>query len=193
MVCVTRRPSQLHQELYAQATQAKEYAPHRRRITRWQLPQNGGLIIFTPAALIAEGSRYHDWHTLSHRRIVLQALGAVGWIIGLVSNQDEIADGKATNSDYEYKLNLLETHLGVRLDARVCYHKPDAALPEYRDEGGCLRRLPQPAMLLELMSAHPDETRRGVLLVGDAKDEQAVRAAGIDFLLADEFFNSFNQ
>lgn len=153
-----------------------------------------GLIIFSLDSLIAPGEsgKYHDWQLLPDRDAALRALAEVGWVIGVVSNQDAIADGLATSGDYLYKIEQLERLLGIPLDSRVCYYKPNAALPEYGNSDGCLRRLPCGEMLVELMLAHPDEARRGVLLVGSDDDRPAAEATGIDFMLAAEFFILLN-
>lgn len=151
---------------------------------------NGGLIIFTLSVLITPGEtgKYHDWQLLAGRRAALRAMTEIGWVVGVVSNQDEVADGYATNRDYLYRMDQTQRLLDVPLDARVCYHRTDARLPDFRDQGGVLRRLPGEAMLTELMLAHPDEARRGVLFVAEPEYAPAAEAAGVDFMHADQFF-----
>ncbi|MGI9090037.1 MAG: HAD-IIIA family hydrolase [Gemmatimonadaceae bacterium] len=128
----------------------------------------------------------HEWELMPRVAERLRSIpwGTHGLLLGVASNQDQIAYGHLSEA----------TARDLLLDmiARASGHVPpdDAVqLCPHALEQPCDCRKPAPGMLLSIMDYYgvsPAET----LFVGNAlTDEEAARGAGASFALADDFFD----
>jgi D-glycero-D-manno-heptose 1,7-bisphosphate phosphatase len=108
-----------------------------------------------------------------------------GILIGIASNQAGVSLGYLT----EYAAYQLLKDLFITITDRWPIHGLLQVCP-HPVNGGCDCRKPAPGMLLKIMrvaQVSPDRT----LYVGDMEsDEQAAKAAGVDFQWAKDFFSA---
>ncbi len=130
-----------------------------------------------------------DWCWLPGRVEKCQSLLEQGVKLAIASNQAGVAFpwSKFTEEEIAFEIGAVASEVSASYVA-ICYSTPNEnALPKYRDASDT-RRKPGPGMLLEAMAAcgaTPEET----LMVGDRdEDEAAARAAGVNFMHADQFF-----
>ena len=127
-----------------------------------------------------------EWELLPNVR---ETLGAIRWggedgaLLGVASNQDQVAYGHLT-AEMAHRL-LLDA---VRAAVGDIHPPPCIRFCPHALEAPCACRKPGTAMLLDIMrhfAVSPDRT----LFVGDAPtDREAALAAGVRFAWAREFF-----
>jgi D-glycero-D-manno-heptose 1,7-bisphosphate phosphatase len=154
-----------------------------------------------------------DFHAVELLPGVLEAWKHLRWDTGnnmaIVSNQGGVAFGYNSESDVIEKFKAvaralgyghIEVHSGTGepmqdwsgsrhtegvLTFYVCYADARSSDPCYNDPARVARRKPSPAMIYEAMEMGEGEP----VFIGDRpEDEQAARAAGVDFVWAQEFF-----
>ncbi|MFZ5659339.1 MAG: HAD-IIIA family hydrolase [Pseudomonadota bacterium] len=126
-----------------------------------------------------------EWELLPGVR---ERLGAVRWggegaLLGVASNQDQVAYGHLTAAMAQRLLaDMVRAAVGEIAPAPCIRFCPHAL------EVPCACRKPAPGMLLEIM-AHFGVAPAETLFVGDAQtDAEAARAAGMGFVWAWDFF-----
>lgn len=152
--------------------------------------------------------KYHLWRLLPNRRERIHEIRAKGHAIAIITNQGGIGAGHVTSGDFVWKvyrvlaeLNLIDFHaLPARegpdwlppLTAypncpdRVSIHVASAKHAATDTEN---RRKPNPTMLIEAQERWPEHAKEGMLMIGDHSDDhRAAVAAGVEFVIADEFF-----
>lgn len=114
---------------------------------------------------------------------ICSLLVRMGYRLAVASNQGGVAYGYMS---YEEALALV-ADVAKRIGAEeflMCPHHPQGTVPEYAVECNC--RKPKPGMILTLQCALPADR---ILFVGDwESDRAAAAAAGVDFMLASDFF-----
>lgn len=128
-----------------------------------------------------------DWQFLPGRREKLQELRRAGVRVAVATNRGGVAFGFLSQKDMFNELSRMMCELSIPAGGLyVCYTHPQAKLEQFRFED--IRRKPGPGMLQEAMQDF-ETSSATTLMVGDRpEDEQAARAAGCDFMWADEFF-----
>jgi D-glycero-D-manno-heptose 1,7-bisphosphate phosphatase len=129
----------------------------------------------------------NDWKWLPRRLQRIHSLIDSGIIVAIATNQGGVAFGYMKSQDIQDELTRMCIEARVYPDRLyVCYSHPKASLDQYREDSD--RRKPGPGMLWEAMN-DADILPEDTLMVGDRdEDEQAAKAAGVDFIHADEYF-----
>jgi len=128
-----------------------------------------------------------DWKWLPRRLQMIHSLIDSGIIVAIATNQGGVAFGYMKAQDILSELTRMCVEARIYPDRLyVCYSHPKASLDQYREDSD--RRKPGPGMLREAMSDFQINSE-DTLMVGDRpEDEQAAKAAGVDFIHADEYF-----
>jgi histidinol-phosphate phosphatase family protein len=127
-----------------------------------------------------------EWELLPGVSALQRVAWGAGRTLGIVSNQGGIGHGFLTE---QVALDLLRElvntsterpwHLWEDPLILICPHRPDA---------GCFCRKPWPTLLVKMMTLH-DVTPAETIYIGDQHtDEEAAKAAGCNFMWADDFF-----
>lgn len=145
---------------------------------------DGTLVTTASGRKFPQGVSDRAW--LPGRRELLLALKARGVRLAVATNQGGAAFGYFTPPQFEAMFQQFMA--GVPLDAyAVCYEHPQGRVATLAMPTN--RRKPAPGMLLELMNKlhlRDEDT----LYVGDRdEDREAARAAQVNFMWADEFFD----
>jgi D-glycero-D-manno-heptose 1,7-bisphosphate phosphatase len=131
-------------------------------------------------ALLRDGkplppTRLDELRLLAGVREACQSLHEAGFVLVLVTNQPDIARGRASAGDVEAINGLLRRYLRLE-DARVCPHDDDAL---------CHCRKPQPGLLLEAAKDW-DIDLQSSYFVGDRwRDVEAAQRAGCRAMFVD--------
>lgn len=137
--------------------------------------------------------RQHELYTepvlLPNRYDILQRAAGEGDRFAIVTNQAGVAWGFHTQAEVYRRIastiGLLSCFWGRPFSIHAAFMDPRATLPQFKGDDG---RKPAPAMIFRAQGAagvDPGET----LMVGDRdEDSGAAEAAGVDFVLAEEFF-----
>ena len=133
---------------------------------------------------------YDVWSVLPGRRERLAALLSAGHQVAIVTNQAGVAFGFISEADAERKIAQAIKALGLPTSTpvAVCYAHEKSRDPRYNAPDACARRKPAPGMLLELMAQSGVSADQAVMVGDLGSDEEAARAAGVRFVLADAFF-----
>ncbi len=143
-----------------------------------------GTLITLPA-----NDQYRKWQPLIDRKKVLCELIRTGHTIAIVSNQDCVAFGHATEDDVKQKIAEVIKYFDLPHETpwRACYHHPKATNSYYQDQFLAARRKPSPAMLQEVQASQP---HRQHYFVGDSPEDQvASLSAQIPFIWERDFFS----
>ncbi len=130
---------------------------------------------------------------LPNRFEVTANAAAEGDRFAIVTNQGGVAWGYHTQAEVDLRIALAIGQLhffhGAPFTVHVAFGHPRATVKQFKElEGEVSRRKPAPTMLLEAMNAHGMEQAE-TLMVGDlGTDEEAAKAAGVDFVTAEDFF-----
>ena len=126
-----------------------------------------------------------DWQWLPGRLRRLYQLDRTGIKLAIATNQGGVAFEYLKPQDIRAELSRMAEQVHIPYIA-MCFSHPKATIAEFREDSP--RRKPGPGMLLEIIESS-GEAKEHVLMVGDRdEDEQAARAAGVDFMLAEKFF-----
>ena len=131
-----------------------------------------------------------DWQMLPGRVEKCDELREQGALLGIASNQAGVAFpwSKFTEGEIRAELTITSMMIDGCYTGVCCSSPNEKALPEYFNANDP-RRKPNGGMILEGMQhvgVEPEET----LFVGDRpEDEQAAKAAGVEFMWADKFFS----
>lgn len=102
-----------------------------------------------------------------------------------ITNQPAVAKGKIsmeTLSDIEKKVDLLLVDKGVKIDKKyICYHHPNAVVPEYKMECNC--RKPKPGMLMQAAKDLNIDLKNSVMIGDRDWDVEAGKSAGCKTIL----------
>src|SRR5260370_32354391 len=119
----------------------------------------------------------------------LQSLKAEGKFIRFATNQGGVAFDYLKEHEIQNEFMVMTREIGYPAGwniTHVCFTHPKSRIAKYTDVSN--RRKPEPGMLIEAMR-HEDVTPDQTIMIGDRpEDEQAARAAGVDFMWADDFF-----
>jgi D-glycero-D-manno-heptose 1,7-bisphosphate phosphatase len=128
-----------------------------------------------------------DWQWLPGRLEKVRMLKESGVKLAVATNQGGVAFGYMKAQDIQDELTRMCVEARIYPDRLyICYSHPKASLDQYREDSD--RRKPGPGMLWEAMN-NTDILPEDTLMVGDRpEDEQAAKAAGVDFIHADEYF-----
>jgi D-glycero-D-manno-heptose 1,7-bisphosphate phosphatase len=128
-----------------------------------------------------------DWKWLPRRLQRIHSLIDSGIHVAIATNQGGVAFGYMKAQDILSELTRMCIEARIYPDRLyACYSHPKASLDQYREDSD--RRKPGPGMLIEAMN-DTDILPEDTLMVGDRdEDEQAAKAAGVDFQCADEYF-----
>lgn len=133
---------------------------------------------------------------LPNRYETLHSAAEEGDSFAIVSNQAGVAWGYHTQAEVYRRLTttigLLSCFWGQPFSVHVAFMHPRATLQQFKGNDG---RKPEPTMVLEAMEKHKilDSAPPvpGMLMVGDRdEDREAAAGAGVDFVLAEDFFSS---
>jgi HAD superfamily hydrolase (TIGR01662 family) len=140
-----------------------------------------------------------DRELMPGREGALKDLHAQGKQIAVVTNQGGRAWGIFTEEEMNAWLDEFCGQYGIS-HYQVCYHDTGKASQKYPEKivpgyggpdltvGGFERRKPGPGMLLDAM-LHFNVPKERTVMVGDRhEDEDAAKAAGVDFVPAWKFF-----
>ena len=135
-----------------------------------------------PSPLTPRGQRI-----LPARRERLQVLHDAGHQLGAASNQTVVAMGLISYRRCEETMEETNRMLGGVLRwVRFCPHHPMALRSEFRRPCPC--RKPAPGLLFEALEIFGTPAASAVYIGNGKQDQQAARAAGMDFVGAREFF-----
>ena len=98
----------------------------------------------------------------------VQRLKQGGYLIVVITNQPDVADGRTARSTVDAMHDLVRSKLAVD-DIRVCFH---------RDTEGCACRKPKPGMILDAASDYGIDLARSYVVGDRWRDVAAGRAAG---------------
>lgn len=119
---------------------------------------------------------------------LLTAAKKKGWLLVVVSNQPDVAKGKASLADIEDTMREMERQLrklGVVLDdIRYCLHHPDAkqvVKRAYLKECDC--RKPQSGLITEAAQIHGVDLSRSYIIGDTSVDIEAGKRAGCKTIL----------
>jgi D-glycero-D-manno-heptose 1,7-bisphosphate phosphatase len=98
----------------------------------------------------------------------VQRLKDYGYLIIVITNQPDVADGRTARSTVDAMHDLLRSKLAVD-DIRVCFHN---------DSAGCTCRKPKPGMILDAAAEHGIDLDRSYVIGDRWRDIEAGRAAG---------------
>ena len=115
----------------------------------------------------------------------LRALNEGGWLLFLVSNQPDVAKGKASFADLEAIHAGLHTGLqaaGAAFTAYYyCHHHPESLVPELK--GPCECRKPSPFFIQRALREHGLDPRQCWMLGDQDSDVLCGQAAGLSTVL----------
>jgi D-glycero-D-manno-heptose 1,7-bisphosphate phosphatase len=119
-----------------------------------------------------------------------------GRLVLVVTNQPVIARGDVTWGQLRAIHDRMETLLGQEgtyvNDIFVCPHHPDSGfageVPEYKTV--CCCRKPQPGLILAAAKKYNVDLRRSLVVGDSASDSDAAKAAGCEFVWADDALSS---
>lgn len=98
----------------------------------------------------------------------VQRLRQRGFLIVVITNQPDVADGRTARSTVDAMHDLVRSKLAVD-DIRVCFHNESA---------GCACRKPKPGMILDAAAEHSIALARSYVVGDRWRDIEAGRAAG---------------
>lgn len=128
-----------------------------------------------------------DWIWLPSRLTKLRELKEAGTELAVATNQGGVAFGYMSEDDIRRELSIMCNQANITY-LWVCYAHPKASVEGYAEEIDLFDRKPSPGMLMKAMLKER-VTVRETLFVGDRdEDEVAAKAAGIDFMWAEDFF-----
>jgi D-glycero-D-manno-heptose 1,7-bisphosphate phosphatase len=98
----------------------------------------------------------------------VQRLKERGYLIIVITNQPDVADGRTARSTVDAMHDLIRSKLAVD-DIKVCFHN---------DTAGCACRKPKPGMILAAAAEHGIDLARSYVVGDRWRDIAAGRAAG---------------
>ena len=119
--------------------------------------------------------KLNELRVLAGVREACQALHEAGFVLVLVTNQPDIARGRADERDVAAINGLLRRYLQLE-DARVCPHD---------DAAHCSCRKPQPGLLLEAASDWNIDLRASYFVGDRWRDVEAAQRAGCRAVFVD--------
>lgn len=109
-----------------------------------------------------------EFHLLPGVVESVQRLRQRGYLIVVITNQPDVADGRTTRSTVEAMHDLIRSKLAVD-DIKVCFHN---------DLADCACRKPKPGMILDAAAEHGIDLTRSYVVGDRWRDIEAGRAAG---------------
>ena len=98
-----------------------------------------------------------------------------GFLVIVITNQPDVADGRTARSTVEAMHDLIRNRLAVD-DIRVCFHN---------DSAGCACRKPKPGMIFDAAAEHGIDLAASYLVGDRWRDVAAGRAAGCSTIFID--------
>jgi histidinol-phosphate phosphatase family protein len=139
--------------------------------------------------IIAEVNGVHEpdqLELLDGATRAIRRLNQAGWLVGVVTNQPDVAKGFLDESELERIHHRLERRLGDEgawLDGLAyCPHHPERNFAGERPELkiACACRKPQPGLLAKLAEQLPVEREASVVIGDSWRDMAAAHAYGVD-------------
>lgn len=115
------------------------------------------------------------------------ALKAQGHHLAVASNQGGVAFGFMSPAEAEAIVAHAAQLIGAE-EWQVSFCHPGGTVGQYAKESQY--RKPNPKMLLDLMATFSISKANTVMIGDRPEDQEAAKAAGVDFQWADEFFNA---
>jgi D-glycero-D-manno-heptose 1,7-bisphosphate phosphatase len=98
----------------------------------------------------------------------VQRMKERGYLIIVITNQPDVADGRTARSTVDAMHDLIRCKIAVD-DIKVCFHN---------DSAGCACRKPKPGMILDAAAEHGIDLARSYVVGDRWRDIAAGRAAG---------------